>query len=136
MPDRQELTAELKEAKQPYWDAVLAHRVDQEAAPWGYATCFAAMRDLEELKDIPLSDLAEIPQSNFPILKQALTQVRGQPTVLHAAKNYRADSFQGYIEDHHPDQHIERPVTLRFTMAHSQAAEIERLSSWQWNEEL
>lgn len=95
------------------------------AAPWGYATCFAAMRDIEALSDVPAKDLAQITQANIGILRQLSTAVRAQPEVLSAAKEKRSDEFIRHIKQNHADQHIESHKTLRFVADETQEAEIE-----------
>ena len=95
------------------------------AAPWGYSTCFAAMKDVEDLKDIPAQHLAEIPQSNMPILKQLSTAVRSEPAVIEAAKNKSADEFTEQLRRDHPDQHIESRKMLRVNMEESALAKVE-----------
>ena len=114
------------------------HRYDEElkkpcsftrwlrlAVPWSYATAFAAMKDIEELADIPAAHLAEIPQSNFPILRQLSTAVRAEPQVIEAAKNKSADEFIGQIRHDHPEQMIERLTYIKFRPTETQLAEIE-----------
>ncbi len=95
------------------------------AAPWSYATAFAAMRDVEELKDIPAEHLAEIPQSNFPILRQLSTAVRSTPQVIEAAKNQTAAEFTEQIRKDFPSQHIESRKMLRVNMEESALAKVE-----------
>ena len=95
------------------------------AAPWGYSQCFAAMRDVEDLKDIPPEHLAEIPQSNMPILKQLSTAVRSEPAVIEAAKTQTAAEFTEKIRKDHPEQHLETRKILRFTVDESLAIKIE-----------
>lgn len=95
------------------------------AAPWGYSTCYAAMRDVQELQDISTNDLAQIPQANFPTLKKLSTAVRSQPSVLGAAKSLRAAEFDAHIQTNHPDQKIESKRLMRFFPYQAQAADIE-----------
>lgn len=95
------------------------------AAPWSYQTCFAAMRDVEALSDIPAKELAQIPQANFAVLRQLSTAVRAQPAVIEAAKTQRSDKLIEHVQRNHPDQHIESKQTLRFVADESQAEEIE-----------
>lgn len=72
-------------------------------APNGYSTCYAALKDVQDLPDVPPADLAQIPQSNFRTMKQLSTAVRRDPDVLQAAKGR---GLAGYINANHPDQHI------------------------------
>jgi hypothetical protein len=95
------------------------------AAPWSYSTAFAAMRDVEDLKDIPAEHLAEIPQSNFPILRQLSTTVRSEPQVLEAAKSKSAGDFVEQIRKYHPEQHLESRKMLRVNMEESALEKVE-----------
>ena len=95
------------------------------ACPWSYSTAFAAMRDVEELADIPAEHLAEIPQSNFPILRQLSTAVRSEPQVIEAAKSKTAEAFTEQIRKDHPEQHIETRKMLRVNMDESALAKVE-----------
>ena len=97
----------------------------RKACPWGYGVAFAAMRDVEELKDIPAEHLAEIPQSNFPILRQLSTAVRAEPQVIEAAKTQTAADFTEQIRKDHPEQHIESRKILRVNMDESALAKVE-----------
>ena len=89
------------------------------AVPWGYSTAFQAMRDVEDLKDIPAEHLAEIPQSNFPVLKQLSTAVRAEPDVIEAAKSKSTEEFTAQIRHDHPEQHLELRRMLRVNMDES-----------------
>ena len=97
----------------------------RKACPWGYSVAFAAMRDVEELKDIPAEHLAEIPQSNFPILRQLSTAVRSTPRVIEAAKTQTAAEFTEQIRKDHPEQHIESRKMLRVNMEESALEKVE-----------
>jgi hypothetical protein len=95
------------------------------AAPWGYSTCFAAMKDVEDLKDIPAEHLAEIPQANFPILKQLSTAIRAEPQIIEAAKTKSAEDFTQQIRNTHPEQHLESRKMLRVNMEESALTKVE-----------
>ena len=95
------------------------------ACPWSYATANRAMRDIEDLKDIPDEHLAEIPTSNFPILRQLSTKVRSEPAMLEAAKTRQSEDFVDQVREAHPEQHLENRQTLRFKPVESAAAKIE-----------
>ena len=75
------------------------------AAPYAFSTIYAALRDVEELQDIPAESLAEIPQGNIATMKKLSTAVRRDPWVLEAAK-LRNEPFVAYIREKHPDQHL------------------------------
>ena len=95
------------------------------SSPWGYSTVFSAMRDVEALKGIPDEDVAEIPQSNFPVMIQLSTEVRKDPQVLEAAKTQRTEELVEHIREHHPDQKIEHHKLLRFQPEESAVKTIE-----------
>lgn len=95
------------------------------ACPWSYATTYAALRDVEELKDIPEEVLAQIPASNFPIVKQLSTAVRSDPVVIEAAQTKPTDEFIEQIKESHPEQHFETKTLLRFQMEESAAKVVE-----------
>jgi hypothetical protein len=88
-----------------------------EAAPWSHGACHEAMRAVEQLKDVPMVDLVEIPRCNLVQLQHLSTSVRIEPATLEAAKTLSEDAFAEHVQAKHPDQHIERPVkpTLRLT---------------------
>jgi hypothetical protein len=98
----------------------------KRAAPYGYAQAWAALRDIEALSDVPAEHLIEIPQANFPILKQLSTHVRAEPSVLHMAKTARSDEFAEHVEREHPEMHIETRRTMRF---HPEASAAERIEA-------
>lgn len=95
------------------------------ACPWGHSTVFQAMKDVEDLKDIPPEHLAEIPQANFPVMKQLSTQVRSEPAVLEAAKTQQSEEFAQTIQRDYPDQHIQARKLLRFAPEESALVVIE-----------
>jgi len=97
------------------------------AAPWSYATVFAAMRDVEELQDVPAEHLAEIPAANIGTLKQLSTAVRQDPAIIEAAKTMRAPEFVEQVRKEYPLQHLEKKKTLRFSMDESAADKVEQV---------
>lgn len=96
------------------------------AAPFSYSTAYSALRDVEELADIPASELAQIPQSNIFTMKQLSTAVRAEPAVLQAAKTQRSEDFVEHIRKTHPGQALEEKKTFRFNPPQSAAEVIER----------
>lgn len=100
------------------------------ACPWSYATAFAAMRDVEQLKDVPAEELAQIPPSNFPILKQLSTEVRNDPAVLEAAKTKHTEDLVQHLQEFHRDQHIERTKLIRIRPSELGAQKIEEAVEW------
>ena len=111
--------------------------------PRSFATVYAAMRDVEELKDVPAEHVAKIPASNFPVMKQLSSAVRNDPQVLEAAKSQNAEQFVETIRRDHPNQHIEHRQLLRFRPVESAAAKIkealnraEQMGAHNWDEAL
>lgn len=93
--------------------------------PRSYATVYAAMRDIESLKDIPDHDLSQIPASNFPIVQQLSTSVRAEPDVIEAAKTQNTKGLVDHVRANYPDQAIEHSKMLRFKMSSSAAERVE-----------
>jgi hypothetical protein len=93
--------------------------------PRSYSTVYAAMRDVEALKDVPDRHLAKIPASNFPIVKQLSTAVRNDPEVMAGAQTKCTEDFVEQIRRDHPGQAIERSRVLRFKLDESAADEVE-----------
>ena len=95
--------------------------------PRSYPTVYAAMRDVEALKDIPDQHLSQIPASNFPIVKQLSTAVRSDPEVLEAAKTQNTEGLVEHVRANHPEQHIERTKILRVPLDESAMDKVEEL---------
>ena len=96
-------------------------------APYCYSNVFAALRDVEALKDIPDQHLSQIPASNFPIVKQLSTAVRSDPEVLEAAKTQNTEGLVEHVRANHPEQHIERTKILRVPLDESAMDKVEEL---------
>ena len=97
------------------------------AAPYSYATVFQAVRDCEELSDVPESELSQITRGNFGLMKQLSSAVRADPRVLQCAKTMKAEEFTEEIRKEYPTQHLETRKILRFVgVAESAAEQIEQ----------
>jgi hypothetical protein len=94
------------------------------ACPFGYAMAYKALADVKALADIPDSDLAQMKETTFGVLRQLSSKVRALPEVIEVAKNKPAAELVGYIRANHPAQHLESSVTLRFTLDESAAAKV------------
>ena len=99
------------------------------AAPYSSATMFSAVRDVEELSDVPETDLREMPAANIHIVKQLSSAVRADASVLHAAKTLKSDELISQIQRDFPRQHLEMRKTLRFRPEESAAETIEQALS-------
>ncbi len=95
--------------------------------PRSYATVYAAMRDIESLKDIPDQHLSQIPASNFSVVQQLSTSVRAEPDVLEAAKTQNTKGLVEHVRANYPDQHIERTRFLRLPLDESVMEKVEDL---------
>jgi hypothetical protein len=85
------------------------------ACPYGYSSVMGAVGDMDELKDVPESDLTQIRSSNFPTMLQLSTATRTKAHVLEAAKSMPNDAFVAHIRHTEPDQHIESKVAMKFS---------------------
>jgi hypothetical protein len=95
------------------------------ACPWGWTKAWAAKADVKELRDIPIRDLAKIPQSNFDTLKKLPRAARGTADVITAAKTLHSDHFTQAMQTAYPDLHLERRTSMKFTPDETQSACIE-----------
>jgi hypothetical protein len=87
------------------------------AAPQSRSDCFAAMRAVRELHEIPMKELSEIPRCNVEVLRSLSSGVRIQPEVVAAAQALPEKEFRDKIRQDHPEQHIEskRRLVLNLT---------------------
>jgi hypothetical protein len=86
------------------------------AAPQSRSDCFAAMRAVRELHEIPMKELSEIPRCNVEVLRSLSSGVRIQPEVVAAAQALPEREFREKIKQDHPDQHVSarRKLILTF----------------------
>jgi hypothetical protein len=94
-------------------------------APRAYSTCYQAMRDVEELSDVPAEDLAQIPHANIQTMKKMSGGVRKRPEVLAAAKTQRKEAFVETIKRTFPGQHLEQDAVFRVPLNETQLADVE-----------
>jgi len=102
----------------------------RNAAPWSYSVCFSAKRDVEELKDVPAEQLAQIPPSNIGTMKILSSQVRSNPAVIEAAQSKSNKDFVKHIKDQFPDQHVTSKHIYRFSVAEDQAEDCDAALEW------
>lgn len=77
------------------------------AAPQSRSDCFAAMRVIRELKDVPVAELSQMPRCNLSLMQGLSSGVRQQPEVIEAAKTLPEREFVAKIQADFPAQHIE-----------------------------
>ena len=78
-----------------------------EAAPQSRSDCYAALKVVEELRDIPRHELESVPRCNLHILQALSSNIRQNSEVLHWASTTSQKDFVARIEYAFPDQHIE-----------------------------
>lgn len=85
------------------------------AAPQSRSDCFAAMKAVRELRDVPAQELLQVPRCNVKVLQHLSPALRRKPEVIDAAKKKSERDFVAQIEKEHPEQHIEskRPMNLK-----------------------
>lgn len=92
----------------------------------GSGDVFRAKGDVEMLlPDVPAEDIVRITRSNLRILKGLSPAVRREPAIREAAMELTPDALVAKIAEEHPNQHIEEPKVLRFSMDRSAAEEVE-----------
>ena len=82
----------------------------QSLWPKSYRYCVEAWETEEELKELPMEDLAEITGANLKVLKEVSSGVRAKKSVLKAAREMTQDQFKAHLSSKE-GQHIE-PVRV------------------------
>jgi hypothetical protein len=77
------------------------------AATHSRSDCFAALKAVKELRDIPTDQLLDMPRCNVSLLQSLSGAVRKRPEVVKAAQTKSAKEFVRHIEEKFPEQHIE-----------------------------
>lgn len=91
------------------------------------SSIYDAKKDIEALQgDVPPSVLANISEkSNLKALVQCSSGVRRSLDVQAAAQRTTPEDFVDHLQVHHPDQHIEIRIPVRFFLEKSNAEMIE-----------
>ena len=91
--------------QQPY---VSMERWIVTAATHSRSDCFASLKAVRELRDVPKEQLLEIPRCNIHVLQNLSTQVRMQPEIIRAAREMTVKEFTATIGQFYPEQHMEQ----------------------------
>ena len=113
----------LKAAEErEYWREVFDNETGQNyssmerwicgACPYSRSDCFAAMRAVKELKDIPIDRLLNIPRCNIQVLIRLSSKVRENPTVLSRAESLSEKDFLEWLASNFEEQHIDPPARM------------------------
>jgi hypothetical protein len=98
----------------------------REAAPFGYATCFAAKESVADLmKDLPVKSIVGMPRCNILTMQALSSQVRKDEEVIKAASTTTQKGFVDFLEEKHPEQHIESRRLIHLSPTKSASAVIE-----------
>jgi hypothetical protein len=85
------------------------------AATHSRSDCFAALRAVKDLRDVPTEELLNMPRCNVGLLQSLSTAVRKKPEVIKAAQEMTAKEFTATIEQHFPDQAIEQKQSMHLS---------------------
>lgn len=96
-------------------------------APQSRSDCYAAMRAVEELTDIPRNELIEMPRANIEVMRSLSSNVRQQPEVLEAAKTMTEKQFTAKIASDFPSQWVESKHIIKLNFSASAGEAVERL---------
>ena len=77
------------------------------AAPHSRSDCFAALKAVKELRDVPTDLLLDMPRCNVSVLQTLSSEVRKSPKVIEAAQTLSKKDFIKEVQVEHPQQHIE-----------------------------
>ena len=109
------------------------------ACPCSRSWAYMAVGAREELKEIPIEDLREMPLGNAETLKLLPRSLRSDPEILEAAKSTTPREFVSRATSVAANTHIEQNVTIKFKGSASRAKVIQScLDMWRMlnNEEL
>src|ERR1700729_776093 len=83
-------------------------------APYSRSDCYAALKAVKELCDVPTDQLLNVERKNIGILQSLSTSVRRLPEVVKAAQTMSAKDFVKQVKADWPDQHLEdrNPIHL------------------------
>lgn len=95
------------------------------AASHSRSDCFAALRAVKELRDVPVDQLIEMPRCNVSVMQCLSPAVRRHPEVVKAAQVLPAKEFVQRIGKDFPDQHIEERRTIHLAPVESAKAIID-----------
>jgi hypothetical protein len=87
--------------------------------------CFAALKAVKELRDIPTDQLLDTPRVNVSVLQSLSKSVRKRPEVIKAAQSMSNREFVKTLERDHPNQHIEERRTIHLNPVKGATAIIE-----------
>jgi hypothetical protein len=91
------------------------------------SSIYDAKRDIEALQgDVPQNVLANIAdKANLKTLVQCSAGVRRSAVVQEMAQGATPEDFVTHLQNHHPDQHIELRIPVRFFLEKSEAETLE-----------
>lgn len=85
------------------------------AATHSRSDCFAALKAVKELRDVPTEKLLDMPRVNVVVLQSLSKSVRKRPEVIKAAQSMSNREFLKEIEAKHPHEHIEERRTIHLS---------------------
>lgn len=95
------------------------------AATHSRSDCFAALKAVKELRDVPTEKLLDMSRRNVGILQSLSSAVRKKPEVIKAAQEMTAKEFISTIQEHYPDQHTEQKAVMHLAPTTSQRSPID-----------
>lgn len=95
------------------------------AATHSRSDCFAALRAVEELREIPKQTLLSLPRCNIAILQSLSSSVRQRPDVIEKAQSMTEREFVEDIKEHFPEQHLEQKRAIHLKPRESATGAIE-----------
>lgn len=96
------------------------------AATHSRSDCFAALKAVKELRDVPTDKLLDMPRVNVMVLQALSSYVRKQPSVIKSAQEKTNKQFLQEIQQDFPDEHIEERKTIHLSPVKSAKTVIDR----------
>ena len=96
------------------------------SAPQSRSDCYAALKAVEELRDIPRHQLEQVPRCNISILQALSSNIRKSPEVLQWATFTSQKDFVARLEHFYPEQAIESRCLIHLNPTKSASVIISR----------
>ena len=97
-----------------------------DSAPHSRSDCYAALKVVEELRDIPRHELEQVPRCNLHILQALSSNIRQSPEVLQWATFTSQKDFVARLEHFYPEYMTESRCLIHLNPTKSASVIISR----------
>lgn len=111
----------------------------RKAAPYSFSDCYAAMRTMRDMGDVPLPTLIETPRSNIEAMSPLSAADRREEleledgrkvSVTEAARTLKCAHFEAEVRKRFPDLHLEKKRIFKARYSETEYAEVSEYLDW------